>query len=108
VNDFGINITGYHGVVKPRSFSLPKNATVAERTFVIASGPGTSPEPGRRTVRGTWLSDGAQDTISSYDFEYLKAPNGDIVKRLPEPVDDTVPVKLAGEEPQAKVRRKRG
>ena len=81
-----------------------------QRSFIIANGPGTSPEPNtRRTVRGSWLSDGAQETLSSYDFEYVKDLQGKAINRLPEPVDDTVPVKLAEEveKPQAKVRRKR-
>lgn len=77
-----------------------------------------SPEAGtRRTVRGHWVADSMPDTISSYDFEYLLADDGKKVSRLPEPVDDTVPVKLtteaapglpSKEELQAKVRRKRG
>lgn len=83
----------------------------------MAGGPGCSPSPGKRTVRGQWLSDGATDTISSYDFEYMKDLQGNVVNRLPEYIDDTKPVVVADEAPglpskeelQAKkVRRKRG
>ena len=105
-----MNLTGYTGVVKPRSFSLPKDATVKQRSFLIESGVGTLPDPGtRRVIKGRWLSDNAPDTISSYDFDFVWDKNGKRVDRLPEPVDDTVPVKLAEEveKPQAKVRRKR-
>ena len=103
--------------MKPRSFFLPKNPTITQRSFVIVSGPGTSPESNtRRTVRGTWLSDGAPDTISSYDFQYVINPKGVKVERLPEPEVEITPVKLATElapglpdkeELKAKVRRKR-
>jgi hypothetical protein len=110
MHDFGnINLVGYIGVVKPRSFSLPKYATTKQRSFLIESGVGTLPDAGtRRVIKGRWLSDDAPDTISTYDFEYVLDKEGKKVDRLPEPVDDTMPVKLAGEEPQAKVRRKRG
>lgn len=118
MNDFGVDITGYFGFVKVRSFSLPKNATNKQRAFKIESGPGTQPTPGtRRTIRGRWAEDNMPDTISSYDFAWCTKTSGEIVDRLPEPVDDTVPVKLtteaapglpSKEELQAKVRRKRG
>ena len=111
MNDFGVNITGFTGVVKPRSFVLPKNPTTKQRTFRIVSGIGCSPEAGtRRTIKGTWLSDGAPDTISSYDFEYVINPMGKHVARLPEEQNDVEPVKLVSEVPVATkpIKRKRG
>lgn len=116
LNDFGTDITGFHGIVKGKAFVFGKDASTKERTFVVASGPGCSPFPGRRTIRGMWLSDGANDTVSSYDFEHVIDLQGKKVNRLPEAVDDTEPVQVAGEtgvpglppiEALKKVRRKR-
>lgn len=116
MNDFGVDITGYIGIVKAKHFSLPKDATIKQRAFIIESGPGTSPTVGRRTIRGHWASDNAPDTVSSYDFEWCTKKSGEIVDRLPEYVDDTKPVVVEDEAPglpskeelkAKKVRRKR-
>lgn len=98
MNDFGIDIAGHTGVVKQRSFELPKNATVRQRSFIIESGPGCNPEPGtKRTIRGKWLSDGAVESISSYDLEHALSPAGKRVNRLPEAIVDVQPVQLESE-----------
>lgn len=107
MNRFGKDITGYTGVVNLRSFFLPKNSTKAQRSFVIANGPGCAAIPGTQsTVKGTWLSDGMPDTISAYSFEYVIDLQGHPVNPLPETIDDVEPVKLPGET-SVLVRRKK-
>ena len=105
MNDFGINIAGYTGVVKQRSFELPKNATVRQRSFIIESGPGCSPESGtKRTIRGIWLTDKAGESISSYDLEHVVSLDGKRVNRLPEEVLDVQPVQLTAEIQETKAK----
>lgn len=104
MNDFGINISGAFGVVKPRSFSLPKNSSVKDRTFLIESGSGCSPEIGTgRKIKGRWLADNMPDTISSYDFEHVLL-DGKKVNRLPEEVIDVQPVMLTSEVKETKTK----
>jgi hypothetical protein len=111
MNDFAIDITDFVGFVKPRSFALPKNATEQQRAFYIASGPGTSPATGtQRKIRGHWVADNMKDTISSYDFEYVRDKNGKKVERTPEEQLDVQPVMLESEIRETKttlVRRKK-
>ena len=107
MNDFGVNITGFVGVVKPRSFHLPAKPTTEDLSFKIESGSGCSPEKGtRRTIKGRWLSDNAPDTINSHDFSYVIDKDGAKMERLPEEIPDIQPVQLASEKPTVtKVRR---
>lgn len=109
MNDFNLDITGFHGVLKDNRGKNLK--TVKERTFVIESGPGCLPEVGtRRRVSGKWLFDGIREEMSSYDFLYVIDPStGNRTDLAPEPESDVEPVKLASEiEAQRTVRRKRG
>jgi hypothetical protein len=111
MNDFGVNIKGYVGVVKIGIYHLPKKATVEDRSFNIFSGTGCDPIPGTlRSIRGHWVSDDMPDSISSYDFEYVLDPEGKRIDRTPEEVSDVQPVKLASEcaTAPALVRRKKG
>ncbi len=109
MNDFSVNLVQYTGVVKPRSFGLPKNATVKQRSFLCESGIGCDPTPGtRRTVKGRWDSDDMPDTISSYDFEYVVDPEGKRIDRAPEEQSDVEPVQLESEKKPVLVRRKKG
>lgn len=94
LNDYGRDLTGCVGIVKPRSFTLPAKPTIKQLSFKIESGPGCSPEPGKRTVKGYWLSDNARDTLSSYDFAYALDKDGKRINRLPEEVLDVQPVQL--------------
>lgn len=111
MNDFGVSIHTFVGVVKPRSFGLGPKATLTDRKFKIESGPGCEPTLGTlRKVKGHWLSDMMPDSLSSYDFEYVLDTHGVKLERLPEEVLDVQPVKLASEcaTPPALVRRKKG
>ena len=109
MNDFSVNLKGYTGVVKPRSFGLLKNCTAGQRSFKITSGIGCDPTPStRRTIKGHWVGDGMPDTISSYDFEYVLDPEGKRIDRAPEEVSDVQPVQLESEKKPALVRRKKG
>ena len=108
MNDFGVNITGGHGVVKPRSFTLPAKPTIKDLTFVIESGPGCSPEVGTaRKVKGHWLSDNMPDTISSHDFSYVTI-GSEKVQRTAEETLDVQPVKLPSENVEVKAAKPRG
>ena len=115
MNDFSVNLKGYTGVVKPRSFHLPAKATVKQRSFLCESGIGCDPTPGtRRTIKGRWDNGDMPDTISSYDFEYVVDPEGKRLDRVPEEVSDVTPVQLASERTSVpeghktvQVRRKR-
>ena len=79
MNDFKMDITGLQAVMKAKGFFKP-NTSEKDRTFIIISGPGCSPEPNtRRLIRVKWLSDGASDNLSSYDIETLITAEG---KRL--------------------------
>lgn len=109
MNDFGLNITGFHGVLKDNRGKNLK--TEKERTFVIESGKGCDPSLGtKRSLRGYWLADGLREEMSSYDFKYVINPKtGEKTNTIPEPEYDVEPVRLASEiEAQKTVRRKRG
>lgn len=117
MNDFGINLKGKQGVFKAALFykgylpGTPKVGT-AERTFLCEGGSGCDPTVGtNRKVTGSWVSDGARDTINSYDLEYVlidgaklkQTVTGDPVEDKPTPLPEPEPVPDA---PQKKVRRK--
>ena len=114
MNDYGINLKGITGVFKVKLFYKPK-ASEKERTFVCEGGSGLNPQVGTsRKITGHWESDGARDTISSYDLESIfvkgekiKAPITAFTGDEPKPEPVVAPKENTEPEPQKKVRRKR-
>ena len=116
VHDFGnINLKGKQGVFKAALFYkgyLPGTSKVgaAERTFLCEGGPGCDPTIGTgRKMTGKWMSDGARDTINSYDLEYMLIDGAklkQIVTGDPVPDKPTPLPEIAPDAPQKKVRRK--
>lgn len=106
MNDFGVNIAGFTGVMRNRP--KQKQYSVAERTVLIKEGYGCNPGPGLRYVSVRWEDDGKPDKISTHDLEYVIDTHGKRINKLPEQVVDLEPVKLTSEVVAApkKVRRK--
>jgi hypothetical protein len=113
MNDFGIDLKGKHGVFKEGIFYLPK-ASAKAREFICEGGSGCDPTVGTgRKLTGKWVSDGARDTINSYDLEYLlidgakvkQKVTGDPAPEKPAPMPEPTP-ETAEDKPQKKVRRK--
>lgn len=105
MNNFGVDITGFIGIVRPKSFHLPEWPTTKDLSFKIESGIGCLSTKGtRRTIKGRWVADNAPDTINSNDLEYVLDQEGKKVSRLPEEVSDVQPVQLDNE----KTKKPRG
>ena len=114
MNDYSLNLKGILGIFKSKLFYKPK-ASEKERTFVCEGGSGLSPQVGTsRKITGHWESDGARDTISSYDLECIfvkgekiKAPITAFTGDEPKPTPVVVLEVELEEVPQKKVRRKK-
>jgi len=117
MNDFGINIAGLTGVLKPRNF-YKKPSTDKERTVVVIQGSGCNPDPawGRNIEVRTGPK--THETISSYDLEYVISdgkkirhievgPTDSYVCGAPEPPVSVHPSIPPAPEKPRNVRRKR-
>jgi hypothetical protein len=111
LNDFGIDITGFTGLVRNPPGMRPRTIPEKERWFKLESGSGCKPELGtNRKVKGHWLADNYRDTINSYDLEYVLDPKGKRVSRLPEEkfeVEVVGPTKESPKSAPLKVKRKK-
>lgn len=102
INDFGIDITKMHGVMRVRTHGFLKTASLKDRTLLLESGPGCDPQTGtRRFIKGKW-SDGMREEISSYDLEYVVDSAGKKIQRLPEEQFDIEAVQVQVELPKPK------
>lgn len=96
MNDFGINLKGYKGILKGQTFykyTLVKGVLhpcpEKERVFVFESGKGLEPGGSNRYITGHFEIDGFKGTIHSYDLEAVISPEGKRIK--PRVVGDIVP-----------------
>lgn len=121
MNDFGVNLRGYRGIMKGKTFykytmvkGVIKPCPEKERIFVFESGKGLEPDGSNRNIFGHFEHSGFKGTIDNYSLEAVIAPDGTVIKV---PVisftDETKPAPVAAKDPEAEpapsklVRRKR-